>query len=145
MFDINFFSRYFSPFLFIKTLGPELGPQFFCSSVRLDPSGRYPWLWNIKLRDSQFRKGKQNTETLGSVVDPGSLDPDTDPYPAFEVNPDPVPEFWLLPKLEKKTQLIFFFFWSKVAIYLFLGLHKGHPSYRRSLQPSKRTSSTSKD
>jgi hypothetical protein len=26
--------------------------------------------------------------------------------------------------------------------YLFLGLHKGRPSYRRNLQPSKRTSST---
>ncbi len=29
------------------------------------------------------------------------------------------------------------FFWSKIAIYLSLGLHKGRPSYRRSLQPSK--------
>ncbi len=29
-------------------------------------------------------------------------------------------------------------FWSKFAIYLSLGLHKGHPSYRRSLQPSKK-------
>ena len=29
------------------------------------------------------------------------------------------------------------FSWSKIAIYLFLGLHKGRPSYRRSLQPSK--------
>jgi hypothetical protein len=28
--------------------------------------------------------------------------------------------------------------------YLFLGLHKGFPSYRRSFQPQKRTSSTSK-
>ncbi len=28
-------------------------------------------------------------------------------------------------------------FWSKIAIYLSLGLHKGRPSYRRSLQPSK--------
>jgi hypothetical protein len=26
---------------------------------------------------------------------------------------------------------------SKIAIYLILGLHKGRPSYRRSLQPSK--------
>jgi hypothetical protein len=29
------------------------------------------------------------------------------------------------------------FFGSKTTIYLSLGLHKGRPSYRRSLQPSK--------
>ncbi len=29
------------------------------------------------------------------------------------------------------------FFWSKIAIYLSLGLLKGRPSYRKSLQPSK--------
>ncbi len=28
-------------------------------------------------------------------------------------------------------------FWSKIAIYLSPGLHKGRPSYRRSLEPSK--------
>jgi hypothetical protein len=39
---------------------------------------------------------------------------------------------------EKKYNWNFvFFFWSKIAIYLSLGLHKGRPSYRRSLQPSK--------
>ncbi len=32
------------------------------------------------------------------------------------------------------------FFWSKIAIYLSVGLHKGRPSYRRSLQPQKSTS-----
>jgi hypothetical protein len=39
---------------------------------------------------------------------------------------------------EKNLQLKKFkiFFWSKIAIYLSLGLHKGRPSYRRSLQPS---------
>jgi hypothetical protein len=31
----------------------------------------------------------------------------------------------------------FKFVFNKVAIYLSLGLHKEHPSYRRSLQPSK--------
>ncbi len=31
----------------------------------------------------------------------------------------------------------FIFFWSKIAIYLSLGLHIGRPSHRRSLQPSK--------
>ncbi len=35
-------------------------------------------------------------------------------------------------------------FLIKIAIYLFLGLHKGRPSYGRSLQPSKRTFSSSK-
>ncbi len=30
-----------------------------------------------------------------------------------------------------------YFFSSKIAIYLSLGLHKGRPSHRRSLQPSK--------
>jgi hypothetical protein len=31
----------------------------------------------------------------------------------------------------------FILFSTKIAIYLSLGLHKGRPSYRRSLQPSK--------
>ncbi len=30
-----------------------------------------------------------------------------------------------------------YFLWSKIAIYLSLDLHKGRPSYRRSLKPSK--------
>ncbi len=38
---------------------------------------------------------------------------------------------------KKITAEIFFFFWSKTAIYLSLGLHKVCPSYRRSLQLSK--------
>jgi hypothetical protein len=58
--------------------------------------------------------------------------------------PDPDPGFDDL-KLKKITaEIFFFFFWSKTTIYLSLGLHKGRPSYRRSLQPSKKTSSTSK-
>ncbi len=41
--------------------------------------------------------------------------------------------------LRKKYSWIFFcfFFWSKITIYLSLDLHKGRPSYRRSLRPSK--------
>ncbi len=35
-----------------------------------------------------------------------------------------------------------YFYWSKIAIYLSIGLLKGRPSYRRNLNPSKRTSST---
>ncbi len=44
--------------------------------------------------------------------------------------------------LNKKIQLknIFSFFWSKIAICLSLGLHKGHQSHRRSFSPLKRTS-----
>ncbi len=38
-------------------------------------------------------------------------------------------------KITAEKNLVFF--WSKIAIYLSLGLHKGHPSYRRSLLPSK--------
>ncbi len=34
-------------------------------------------------------------------------------------------------------KLFYILFWSKIAIDLFLGLHKGRPSYRRSHQPSK--------
>jgi hypothetical protein len=66
-----------------------------------------------------------------------------DPDPAFQVNPhtDPVPDpgFWW-PKLKKKIQLEknLSFLKKKIAIYLLiLGLLKGGPSYRRSLQPSK--------
>ncbi len=52
--------------------------------------------------------------------------------------PDPDPGFDDL-KLTKNLQLEiqFLFSWSKIAIYLSLGLHKGRPSYMRSLQPSK--------
>ncbi len=47
----------------------------------------------------------------------------------FRLNIDPDPGFWWQ-KIEKINN------W-KIAIYLFLGLHKGHPSYRISRQPSK--------
>ncbi len=51
--------------------------------------------------------------------------------------------FWW-PKTGKHLQQkIFIMFWSKIVIYLFLGLHKGCPSYMRSL-PQNRTSRTSK-
>jgi hypothetical protein len=40
-------------------------------------------------------------------------------------------------KIQQKIFIIFFKLnFSKIAIYLSLGLHKGHPSYRKSLQPS---------
>ncbi len=56
----------------------------------------------------------------------------------FRLNVDPDPGFWW-PKIKKNLQLKKKLnnFWSKIAIYLSLGLHKGLPNYRRSLQPSK--------
>jgi hypothetical protein len=52
--------------------------------------------------------------------------------------PDPDPGFDDL-KLKKFTagNFNFYFLDKKIAIYLSLGLHKGRPSYRRKLQPSK--------
>ncbi len=75
-----------------------------------------------------------------------NADPDTDPDPAFLLIADPdsgsgsrirIRDFmtknWKKLLLKKKIN----FFGSKTTIYLSLGLHKGRPSYRRSLQPSK--------
>ncbi len=56
--------------------------------------------------------------------------------------PDPDPGFDNLNWKKNYSWKFNLFFWSKIAIYLSLGLHEGHPSYRRS--PQKRTSSTSK-
>ncbi len=64
----------------------------------------------------------------------------------LNTNPDPEPIRFRIrikgfndQKLKKKLQLkkIKFFFGSKTTSYLFLGLHKERPSYRRSLQLSK--------
>jgi hypothetical protein len=61
----------------------------------------------------------------------------SDPY-SFDTDPDPI---WFQgfydQKLEKIYSWIFFFFLSKTTIYLSLGLHKGRPSYKRSLHLSK--------
>ncbi len=56
----------------------------------------------------------------------------------FMLNTDPDPGFWW-PKIATNLQLEkeFNFLGSKTTIYLFLGLRKGRPNYRRSLQPSK--------
>ncbi len=54
----------------------------------------------------------------------------------FRLNTDPNPDLmtknWKKFTAEKKKN-----FWSKTAIYLSLGLNKGRPSYKRSLQLSK--------
>jgi hypothetical protein len=65
-----------------------------------------------------------------------SLNPD----PAFQGRLDPDPGFWRLKIWRKKIQLDFLiiFFWSKIAIYFFLGLNKGSPSCRRSIQHAKK-------
>jgi hypothetical protein len=64
------------------------------------------------------------------------LDPDPGSGSRTRI-PDPDPRFYdqKLKKItaEKKIN----FFGLKTTIYLSLGLHKGRPSYRRSLQPSK--------
>jgi hypothetical protein len=67
------------------------------------------------------------------------------PDPAFFLIADPDPGFWW-PKIGKNLQqdIFIYFFLIKIAIYLSLSLPKGRPSYRRSLQPQKGTSSTSK-
>ncbi len=73
---------------------------------------------------------------LSSVAAPDSLY--SDPDPAFSK--------WtgsgsrvLMTKMWQKIPLKkeFIFFWLKIAIYFALCLHKGRPSCRRSLQPSK--------
>jgi hypothetical protein len=77
--------------------------------------------------------------------------------PAFQGNPDPdririhadpirIQGFAFdYQKFKEKIQqkILLYIFLSKIAIYLFLGLRKiGRASYRRSLHPSKKASST---
>jgi hypothetical protein len=52
--------------------------------------------------------------------------------------PDPDPGFDDLKLKKIPAEKIINFFLSKTTIYLSLGHHKGRPSYRRSLQPSKK-------
>jgi hypothetical protein len=63
------------------------------------------------------------------------LNPDPDTGPAFQVNPDPDQGF---DRKNEENKIQLFFFNSEIAFYLSLGLHKGCPSYKRSLQPSKK-------
>jgi hypothetical protein len=74
-----------------------------------------------------------------NISDPDSLIPDPDQ--AFWVKYGTVPiriqvqdfDDQKLEKCTAETKI----FWSKIAIYLFLGLHKDVQSYRRNLPPSK--------
>jgi hypothetical protein len=66
----------------------------------------------------------------------------TEPDPAFQVNTDPDP-IWMQgfddQKVKKKNtaEICFSFFDQNYTLLIPIGLHKGHPSYRRSLPPSK--------
>ncbi len=68
-------------------------------------------------------------------MDHDSLNPDPDKDPAFQVNPDPDQIQGFDDQKFKKIQLNK----KKIGIYLSLGLHKGRPSYWRSLLLSKAT------
>ncbi len=84
----------------------------------------------------RIREGQKHMDPT-RVSDPHWFNADSDPDPAFFLIADPDPGFddlkW------KKLQMIknYIFFGSKTTIYLSLGLHKGRPSNRRSLQPLK--------
>jgi hypothetical protein len=86
------------------------------------------------------------------VANPHWLNADPDPAFFLIANPDPgsgsrirIPDPDPLDpgfddlKLKQKitAKNLIFIFWTKIAIYLSLGLHKGRQNYRRSLQPSK--------
>ncbi len=87
------------------------------------------------------------------VVDPHwfNADADPDPNPAFfliadqnpdpdpNADPEPVPDSGLWwPKIKKIYSWKLLIFLIKNCIFLSLNLPKGRPSYRRSLQPSKK-------
>ncbi len=54
------------------------------------------------------------------------------------------PGFWWLKTGEKKRTFFYILFWSKIAIYLSLGLHKAVQATGEALSPQKRTYRTSK-
>ncbi len=56
----------------------------------------------------------------------------------LRLNTDPDPGFWWSKNWKKiYIKKIFWYYFIKNCNYLSLGIHKGCPSYRRSLQPSK--------
>jgi hypothetical protein len=52
--------------------------------------------------------------------------------------PDPDPGFWW-PEIDKNLQVKIFItiLWSKIALYLFLGIHKGRPTTEEAYIPQK--------
>jgi hypothetical protein len=75
-------------------------------------------------------------DEITKILQPG-ISVAEDPDLAFQVNPDPDPGSESRGLMTKKTEEKNFSFLIKYAIYLSLGLHKGRPSYKRGLQPSK--------
>ncbi len=76
----------------------------------------------------------------GSVSDPDFIHPGSRSGSSILGWADPDPGFLMIKKWRRNNynwRKIWYFFWSKIAIYLSLGLHKGRQSYRRSLQITK--------
>ncbi len=104
----------------------------------------FPWLppYVRIISPREVQTSRWFKAVLRRVSDPHWFNADPDPDPAFLLIADPDPgsgsRLWWS-KIEKNLQLeiLFKFFWSKIATYLSLGLHKGRQSYRRNLQPSK--------
>ncbi len=112
------------------------------------------------MRSRFIRHARQScraTWLLIRVVDPHWFNADTDPNPAFfliadqdpypdpNADPEPVPDSglrWL--KIKKIYSWKLFISLIKKLHFLIPKPPKGRPSYRRSLQPSKWASSTSK-
>jgi hypothetical protein len=107
---------------------------------------------------SKLIRRKFSIKVLRSrVSDPYSFDTDPDPDPALQAEyrsgSNPYPDLIRIQglyhqKFKKKftagKKILFFWIKKLLCIYLSLGLHKGRPSYKRSLQVSKETCSTSK-
>ncbi len=84
----------------------------------------YVWTWSLNPAERPSSTSKHETSV-------------SDPYQYFMLNTHPDTGFWWS-KIGKNLQLKIFFYLllSKTTIYLSLGIHKGRPSYRRSLQAS---------
>ncbi len=98
---------------------------------------RKPNCWSTSaIRKSSIANFKYICSTKTSRHPYGSV---VDPDPAFQVSPDDQ-------KMKNKeygtAEIFLIFFLSKIAIYLSLGLHKGHQATEDAFSPQKRTSST---
>jgi hypothetical protein len=69
---------------------------------------------------------------FSTITSPQQLQPDPDP--AFYAGYQSGSRVLMIKNL---TIYSWIFLMSKIAIYVSLDIHKGHPSYTRSLQPSK--------
>ncbi len=111
---------------------------FKCVTLKTYPNNSWtavagpPWLENVIPGSMIITIPRKDWRRPGRVVDPHWFNADPDPAfsPIADPNPDPVTN----PGFDDQK---FYIFWSKIAIYLSLCLHKGRKRYRRSLQPSK--------